>query len=277
MIETKIIYQDVSPDAKMTATYTGTNVESYSDYADKFNNALNETSTYATLEKNMWRLDGNKKLFPSDPTDSQYTWGFVSSTISGSDGIFAVGEEPTMTVDYSSAQESVGITIDFDTILSEYPTSVEIQYYLNDELLDDTIYECSTPQFCFVNEVSGYNKVVMKFLSTSIPYRRIRMINIYYGIIRTFGHEELESVSATEELNPISSELSINTMDFSVRNTSEIPFLFQKMQPIQLQYGNTMIGNYYIDESTRTAKNKYEISCIDNIGVLDKNTFLVNV
>lgn len=275
MIEPLITYQDISPDAKLIATYSGVNVEPYSDYQEIFNEDKNETQEFVTLEKNIWRLDGTGELFPEEPKSDKYTWGFVSSTISGDDGYYSEQEIPQLIVNYKYPQKTVALTLEFDKIRSEYPSLVLIEYWFGESLLDSDTYTCDTADGAmFVKEVSGYNRIVLKFLKTSVPYRRLRMINIYFGIVRYFGIGELEELSVLEEVNPISAEISINTLDFTVRNMSDIPFLFQKMQPIQLTYGDMFIGSFCLDESSRTAKNLYSISCIDYIGVIDRGRFL---
>ncbi len=270
MPQPKIIYQDVSPYAKDEAVYSMDKKETYSDLS-VLNQDVIEVPHHITLEKNRWVLDGTGSLFPENP--EEYQWGVVSSTISGEDGSFADEDIPILVIQFESLQSSVALAFDFDLHTEEYLSQMEISYYNGDEIVAEHVYEPNSKSYCCVGEVKLYDKIEIRMLKTSVPYRRARIFMMYYGVIREFGVDELEKVSVLEEINPINEELSINTMQFAVRNTSEIPFLFQKMQPLQIYYGSILFGTFYIEDSTRRNLNFYDIECIDQIGMLDKSTF----
>ena len=59
-----------------------------------------------------------------------------------------------------------------------------------------------------------------------------------------FERQELRSVEATEELNIISDELAINTLDFTLDSMEDIDFIFQEKQPVYAYNGKTKIGTF---------------------------------
>lgn len=258
-----IKYQDVSPTAKLYGTPTASEKESYVDLND-LNLEFLSVPYYTTLERNDWALDGGHALFPNSP--STVHWGYVSEQISDENGEFETN--PYINITFSALQSSVALTFDFDLNRSEW-CDVKITYLRDGVVKHEQTYTPNEATYCCFSTVRLYNEVQIEFLKTSKPYRRARIAVIYYGIIRNFGEEELSECTALEEINPISSELSINTMTFRVKNTSNIDFLFQKMQPVHLKYDEMAIGTYFIEKATRTGTNNWTIDCKDSVGVLD--------
>jgi hypothetical protein len=264
----RILYQDIAPAAKIEArSPTSNDKEDYSDL-DNLNLEYLSVPYYTTLEQNDWLLDGGHPLFPSNPT--AYRWGYVSDTISGADGTFET--PPYVDITFESVQSSVALTLDFDPNRDEW-SDVRITYIQRGTTILEQEYQPDNYQYCCIARAVNYDEVKIEFLKTSHPYRRARLAVIYYGIIRTFDTDVLTAVSALEEINVISAELSVNTMTFSVVDSSDINFLFQKMQLIQLLYGNSLIGSYFIESATRTGSKKWEVETQDSVGAMDYYSF----
>lgn len=267
MPQPSIIYQDVAPTAKLEATINIDDKESYAKI-DDLNLEFVTVPYYTTLERNDWVLDGEHPLFPDDPTP--YHWGLVSNSLSNDDGTFTI--PPIMTIEFESLQTSIALTLDFDVNRNEW-CDVTISYYRDDSMIFSRDYTPDNYRYMCAARVEYYNKIVIRFNKTSKPNRRARLQVIYYGIIRNFDVDEISELLALEEVNPISEELSINTMAFSVKNTSDIDFLFQKMQPVQLFYGADLIGTYFIESAERRGVNNWNINTQDSVGALDYYTF----
>lgn len=267
MAQPNIVYQDVAPAAKLESNLSITDKEDYAKI-DDLKLEFVTVPYFTTLEKNDWVLDGGHNLFPEDPTP--YHWGLVSNSISDESGVFA--EPPTLEIDFETLQTSIAITLDFDANRNEW-CDVTINYFRDGEVIGSYDYTPNNYRFMCAARVEHYDKISIVFKKTSKPQRRARLQVIYYGIIRYFDVDDLSELSALEEVNPISEELSINTMEFAVKNTSDIEFLFQKMQPVQLFYGSDLIGTYFIETAQRTGKNNWTIQTQDSVGTLDYNTF----
>ncbi|MBT9812903.1 hypothetical protein GPL26_25315, partial [Enterocloster citroniae] len=125
---------------------------------------------------------------------------------------------------------SVGITLTFNDYSGDYCSEVNIKWYRDDTLLANQNYYPDTYNYFCYGIVDYYNKVVITFLETSKPYRNVFLTGITWGLIRIFKDDEIEDINCLMELNPISEEVSINTMDYTIRSKSEYAFEFQKKQ-----------------------------------------------
>ena len=76
-------------------------------------------------------------------------------------------------------------------------------------------------------------------------------------------------------MNPISTELASNTLDFTLESKNEdISYVFSVKQPIEA-YGsdNALLGAFYVDSSKRFSKTRYQVACTDAVGVLGESGF----
>ena len=150
---------------------------------------------------------------------------------------------------------------------------MRIKWYAdNNQLSDMEFYPDSVRYFCN-NYVRGYNKLEITFLQTSKPIRPVFVTRIDYGIYRDFLDNELLERSCLQEINAISESISINTLNFTVRTTSNIPFDLQKKQKLTLYFNGELIGNFYLKNGARKNKTDYHMDAHDAVGVLDGNEF----
>ena len=116
-----------------------------------------------------------------------------------------------------------------------------------------------------------YNKVVITFLETSKPYRNVFLTHIIWGLIRVFKDDEIEDINCLMELNPISEEVSINTMDYTIRSKTEYAFEFQKKQKQTLYFDEAILGIYYLKDGKQIGDKRYTVETQDAVGILDNN------
>lgn len=220
----------------------------------------------ATTEQNQWVLNGTRKVKPaSEPV------GFWSTTRSGDDCTFTT--PPTINITLDGQFTSLGIYFKFDGETGDYCSDLNLTWYNGTtQLATQQFFPNSGNYFC-EKTVELYNKVTIQFNKTNLPDRPIKISLILFGLVREFERQELRSVEATEELNIISDELAINTLDFTLDSEEDIDYIFQEKQPVYAYNGKTKIGTFYIDESTRVSKNVYNVSCIDALGILDEDPF----
>ena len=105
------------------------------------------------------------------------------------------------------------------------------------------------------------------------PYRPVFLTRIDYGIYRDFLDDEITEVNCLQEINAISESISINTMDFTVRTKSSVPFDLQKKQKLSLYFNGGLIGNFYLKNGARKSKTDYYMDTHDAVGLLDGNEF----
>lgn len=258
----RIVYEDIAVGAREDAEISSTAAQAGSRPADL--PAGVEPVPIATLELNHWLLGGDRQLKRSQPI------GFWSAQVSGGTGTFA--SPPTITVDFGRQYTSLGIYLRFDTATGDYCSALDIRWYRGTKLLDEkTFFPDGTEYFC-ENTVQAYSRVVIQLKKTHLPYRRARLSRILFGIIRTFLRDELRQVKVTEQVDLISAEAAVNTLDFQLDSKSDVEYMFQLRQPVYAYNGEVLVGVFYISDSSRKGEHLYSLSCVDAIGVLDEDT-----
>ena len=129
---------------------------------------------YVTAETNMYLLDGNHEIVPSENRQFQ---GFVSSEMSGTDFMFV--SPPTITIAddvTTKGYDLIGFTIQFDRENNDYATDFDIEYYHGTNLIGTTNVIDNT-QIKYIDDVErqGITKIVVKFYKTHNFNRRIRV------------------------------------------------------------------------------------------------------
>lgn len=176
---------------------------------------------YATGEPNLWLLDGSCALIPSsEPYENA---GYVSfENVSNAN-------HPVVTFSFSKVhQEKIpGITIVWSELFNEYATSFRVSAYngsslLQEEQIDNNAFVESSVDL----EISGYDSIVIEILSWCVPNHRARIEQVEFGQRVRFNKEDLLSYSHESKRDPISGQLSKDSISFSVNNSD------QKWNPI---------------------------------------------
>ena len=242
-------------------------------------------------------LDGNYINSPDDSND----YGFISDEVSDSEGNFkyTVSREglkpniglhpymflfpksaynnyvdaPVLTVTFNQKFTSVGVLLTFNTMSGDYANHINIKWYSENELISSMDYEPNDTKFFCSNYVTFYDKIVITFISTSKPNRPVFLTRIDYGIYREFLSDEIREVSCLQEVNAISENISINTMNFTANTKSSVPFDLQKKQKLSVYFNGGLIGNFYLKNGSRKSKTDYYIDSHDTLGVLDGNEY----
>lgn len=260
----KVVYEDIAVGSAAAASVAASEAMSISKPSLLPFGALE--GPIATTEQNQWVLNSTRKVKPaSEPV------GFWATQRSGDDCTFTT--PPTITITLDGQFTSLGIYFKFDGVTGDYCSDLNLTWYNGDtQLAAQQFFPDSGNYFC-EKTVELYNKLVIQFNKTNLPDRPIKVALILFGRIREFERQELRSVEATEELNIISDDLAINTLDFTLDSMADIDFIFQEKQPVYAYNGKTKIGTFYIDDSTRVSQNVYDVSCIDALGILDEDPF----
>lgn len=242
-------------------------------------------------------LDGNYINFPDDPGP----YGYISDELSDHNGLFNYNKvkvglkphnglkprnflfpssssqeyinAPKMTITFDGSFTSVGLLLTFNMLSGDYCSWLNIKWYSGTNVLSDMNFRPDAPRYFCNNYVQAYNKIVITFFETSKPIRPVFLTRIDYGIYRDFLSDELVTTNCIQEINAISENISINTLSFTVRTTSDIPFDLQKKQRLQLFFNGNLLGYFYIRNGARKSKTDYHIDSHDAIGVLDGNEF----
>lgn len=241
-----------------------------------------EEIKYGTLEKNQFALDGNFELMPEN--ENNICWW--SNEMSNNKSIFAT--PPVLTIDFSKVHSSVGLTLTFSKT-DNYCNHLKIEYYdiSNNLISSKEFYPDSFRAVC-KDSAENYKKIVITFYSMNNPYRYLKLYKILYGSEEVFEGDNLENANLLEETDLISSEISINTLDFTVHSDNDDfnlinpKGLYKLLQERQkLKVTETLIkenkvldmGTFYLDKWQNEKNKIMKFKAIDLLGVIDKTTF----
>lgn len=266
-----IRYGDVAPEAKENFVPTASESEfdtlsQLQQYNLNFPNYANPCELYSVV------LDGTAQAFPSVP--EQANLGLWSEQISNDDGTFT--EPIVLTLTSEGQYSSQGFTFTFDTYNQIYPTLINIKWFryadgTMEELSPDggvNFYPDNAFYFCR-NFVENYNKVVITFYSLNMPKNRLKLRVIDYGYGTFFYGDELRGVKLIQEIDPISTQISINTADFTLDSKTDMEYSFQAKQPLSVYFNGELKATTFVKKSTRKAKRLWSIQSEDYIGLLD--------
>ncbi len=271
-----IQYGDVAPEAKenfapsVNDKADFVNLSQLQQYNLNFPNYANPCELYSVV------LDGTATAFPSAP--EQANLGLWSKRISNDDGTFT--DPIVLTLTSEGQYSSQGFTFTFDTYNNIYCNQLSIKWYRNGEIIrdeneepqDKDFYPDNAFYFCR-NFVENYNKVVITFYSLNMPKNRLKLRVIDYGYGTFFYGNELRNVKLIQELDPISSEITINTCDFALDSKTDMEYSFQAKQPLSIYFNGQLRATTFVKTSKRKAKFLWQIQSEDYIGIMDSVAF----
>lgn len=265
-----IRYGDVAPEAKENFVPEASESEfdtilQLQQYNLNFQNYANPCELYQTV------LDGTATAFPSVP--EQDNIGLWSKQISNDDGTFTEPIILTLTAD--GQYSSQGLTFTFDTYNNIYCNHLNIKWYRNGQLIvddgklmdidfnpDNAFYFCR-------NQVNNYDKVVITFYSINMPKNRLKLRVIDYGYGTFFYGNELRNTKLIQEIDPISTQISINTADFTLDSKTDMEYSFQAKQPLSVYFNGKLKATTFVKSSKRKSRFLWEIQSEDYIGLMD--------
>lgn len=279
--KTQIKFGFVDVTAKSDSQLSISDKQSYVDLEDLKKDDIEEIK-YATLERNQFALDGSFELMP-DVLDNMCLW---SSSMSNSSGLFE--RPPVLTIDFSEPHSSLGLTFLFSKA-GDYCNHLNITYYnSSNELINEADFYPDNYQYVCNNIVENYQKIIIIFYGINNPYRYLKLYQILYGANKIFENEDLMGADLLEELDLLSSEISINTLgfkvyseedEFNIINPTGFYSLLQQRQAFEVietlpkLNKEIYMGKFYLD-TWKNADNKImEFEAIDLIGLIDKTTF----
>ena len=265
MSKTTLLYKDIAPGAALDATVTAPTAQDRSALAQLPSGTVEEPA--ATGELNQWGMDGAFVLA------SEISPAFWSEAMSGADGSFAVGSEPQITITFSKQYSSVGISFRFDTATGGYCSELNIKWYQGSTLKADQDFTPNAVEYFCQKRVESYNKLLLTFKKTNLPYRYAKIDHVIFGVHRSFGMSELRKASAVNEIDLSSTKLPGSKLSWTLDSRDDIEYMFQLKQPVEVRNNDTLVGVYYIDSYKRTSSRVYPIECCDAIGVLNDMSF----
>lgn len=225
--------------------------EIFSDLDNIKEATIPQSKNYATLEKNFWLLNDSQPIYGSEELEQTY----VSSYMSDKNCLFS--DKACITLTSSVYLTTLGLTMDFDSIDKNYAKKLKVKAYRDSTMIMDKDYTLSSYSdrliFADNEELVRWNKIEIYFIESSLPYRRIRVNQLLFGIMETYTDENLISAESKEKTTMINSELPTHTFKFTIDNMNKLfnpdnpqgwyRYILQQ-QPISYEWG------YQLDDGT---------------------------
>ena len=141
--------------------------------------------------------------------------------------------------------------------------------------------------------MENYRSIVLTFTATNRPGRYLKLSGLDYGKFLTFEGSEVVEAHILEEINPLSDELSINTLnltlfnrkgDFSILNPDGVFDVLQHKQKFTVwedvrentrstEIVSHNMGTFYLSDWENTSDTLASFTAVDAIGLLDSAPF----
>lgn len=223
-------------------------------------NAVNRNysniSNWATFENRGWILGGGERILPTDSTAISLGWW--SEQESNSNGVFVSGadettavlgiavlgkmvlgnlaptfeliraprstEGPYISFEFKEPITTYGWSLYFDSKNMIWPTELKITAYAADGIteLDSKYYENDSDKLSISQIVDGYGSLKIEFLKMNKPYRKVRLVEIDFGITQRFNKDTLVKASIAEDVDIAGNTLPSRQLSFVFDNSTKI-------------------------------------------------------
>lgn len=186
-----------------------------------------QNNTYATLELNRWRLDGERQLILPDEEDFEESdgRGFVSSVIGNQSGVVTPPARCYREFDVTHDLRVIGIR--FDTILNDFPTWIRVDYYRNGNTIAYTTISDVASSEIYVRNDDAINCDKIRIAAKNVlPYHRIRIAKVFYresDFALDFNtiSQNSQSVNKIDKLKNVTVAKTYHTADGTASNLFE--------------------------------------------------------
>lgn len=245
----RVEFNIIDPDTD--ANVSVNNEETFSDLQNIKEENIIQNKNYATLEKNFWVLDGSQPIYGSEELEQTYTSSYMSNENSVYTNI------PCITLTSSIYLTTLGLTMVFDSIDENYAKKLNVKAYRDDTIIMNKDYTLNSYRerliFADNDELVRWNKIEIYFLESSLPFRRLRINQLLFGILEVYTDKNILSAESKEKTTMINSELPTHTFKFTIDNMSKLfnpdnptgwyRYILQR-QPIKYEWG------YQLDNGT---------------------------
>lgn len=208
----ELTYWITEPGVQLLAMESNNGAAFFSDHEAIVDTTDRAFRKYATLENNIWSLDGSVEILP---TAAPYgDTGYVS------DG----NDFPTVTIKLPSVrtQPIPGITIVFSETYGEYATRVRLTALNGTRIIAEQEFSNDSARTTFDFPISGYDTIHIDIAEWIVPDHRARIERVYLGAIEVYTDASLVSYSHTQSVDILSTALPKNEIKFSLDNSSDM-------------------------------------------------------
>lgn len=245
------------PEAVSDVSVTDSGTVFYANSGEIADGVNRSAASYATLEQNMWILDGSRKPIPeTDYGDN----GYIGTMLSNSDGSFNsfLRTAPRITLLFSKVHTNPlpAITITWSKTYGEYATSFIVRALngSNTVVAEKRVTDNTDMVSVVEMEITGYDRISIFVTGWSLPRHRARIEEVFIGLHKVFSKSDLFDYRHSRTADPISAALPKDEISFSVDNTdrrydfdneSGLSKYLIERQELSVRYG------YKLDDGTK--------------------------
>ena len=252
------------PDAYEDASAEHNGSAYFSDDADYVVSEVDKNvDPHATLERNLWVLDGSREILPASDYGEN---GYIGDVICGASRTFS--KNPIVSVNFSKVFTDLitGVSIVWSNVFGEYATDFIVTAYNDNKVVaTETVTGNTEVSLTVYVDIVNYNKITVEVLKWSIPHRRARITAIQIGTdliytkndIMTFSHsQDVDLISASLPKSEISFSIDNVNNSFNPNNSESLAKYLMERQEVKVKYGYKLddkvewidSGTFYISE-----------------------------
>ena len=218
-------YMDIimyAQDAKVDiANITSNDVNTYSNIDSLKDIKSYTNTTIATLEENMWLLNGR---FPNPTPGVRYN-GYISDEVSDEEGNFTTNPKINIELSKISEVESFSLILN-SAVPSGYPKQIKCTFYNGETTLIELTQDLATietlPNVIFNVNQENVTKVTIEFIGTRRGKRRIRLSNIMFGRVINLDQNQVINTDYTDKCSYVPDSIPSRVFSFTMNNYNQI-------------------------------------------------------
>jgi hypothetical protein len=177
-----------------------------------------EIVPYATLEENLWLLDGSRRFIPDTELGDN---GYIGNILS--DSMCRFEKTPVVDIKFSEVHEPIipGITITWGSAYNEYPKEFKVTAYNGLSVVANKwIPDNNTVKSVVEMDIQNYDRIRIEILRWCLPHHRPRISEIFVGINKVYSKSDIMGYEHEMEVSPIGETTPTNKVSFSIDNSN---------------------------------------------------------
>ncbi len=241
---------------------------------DKYNSV-----TIATLEENLWLLDGRFIVYQGTPVA-----GYMSASVSNENGDFDVNPTMKVNITHPTKVENFSVMLN-PAVPSAYPKNIILHCYDADDTEIATLTENiewkdengthtleTLPSVNFEINKDGVSYIVVEFVKTRFRHRRIRVSTVMFGKTICLDQDSIMNVDFDDKTSYVCDTLPSRTFRFDVNNydglynvdNPENGYInLTRQTRVRFRNGYNVFGYEYNSDGTVKMEDEYEYTSVE--------------
>lgn len=254
---------------------------------DKYN-----SGTVATLEENLWLLDGRFVVYQGTPID-----GYISESVSNENGEFETNPKMRVNLAHVSNVENFSVMLN-PAVPSAYPKSIIVHCYNASDTEVATFTEKiewedtsgshileTLPSVNFEINTNNISYLEIEFVKTRFRHRRIRVSTIMFGKTIYLDQDAVLNVDFDDKTSYVCDTLPSRTFSFDVNNYNgfynidnpENGYInLTRQTRIRFRNGYNVFGYEYNSDGTVKMEDEFEYTTVEQPVYDDKGNPVVD-